>query len=115
MTLEVKPNSRDNYEFGLAPIMAQTETKVGEREFHAKLFNAQQVLRGKKIRIDVKYNQTIITLITADDKEHVLNMTRQKCFQDAERISAKNWLNWIVPGNLDFLKISRVKFVLRSA
>ena len=103
MTLAIKANFRDNYEFGLAPIMAQTETEVGKREFHAALFNAQQVLRGKKIRIDVRDNQRIITLITADDREHVLNMTRQKSFQDAERISAKNWLNWIVPGNLCFL------------
>ena len=96
--LEVKPNSKKEYEFGLAAKTCHTEVKVGIREFQADMFNALQVAGGKKIVIEIQDNQRKVCLITADGREHELEMKRMKTFKDEDRITSKNWLNWIVPG-----------------
>ena len=97
--IEVKPQSKKMNEFGLAiPTNRTEEAEVGMREFQADLFNALQVLKGKKIEIEIKDNERVITLTTADGKKHQLEMTRSKPFKESEIITRKNWLNWIVPG-----------------
>ena len=97
--IEIKPNSRKLNEFGLAlPTKRTEEIELGMREFQADLFNALQVLKGKKIEIEIKDNERVITLTTADGKKHQLEMTRSKPFKESEIITRKNWLNWIVPG-----------------
>ena len=92
----VKPQSKKMNEFGLAPIPGQME--VGMREFQAKLFNALQVLKGRKIEIDMKNNQRVVFLKTVDGKRHQLEMTRAKPFKESEMVTKKDLLSWIVPG-----------------
>ena len=97
--IEIKPNSRKKNEFGLALLTKRTEeADVGTREFTADLFDALQVMGGKKIQIDIQENKRVVTLIAVDGKKHQLNMTRAKTFKDSELITLKNWLCWIVPG-----------------
>ena len=96
--MEVKPNSRKEYEFGLAAKTCHTEVKVGSREFQADMFNALQVAGGKMINIEIQNNQRIVSLVTVDGREHQLDMKRMKSFKDEDRITSKNWLSWIVPG-----------------
>ena len=96
--MEVKPNSRKEYEFGLAAKTCHTEVKVGSREFQADMFNALQVAGGTMIKVEIKDNQRIVCLVTVDGREHQLNMKRMKSFKDEDRITSKNWLSWIVPG-----------------
>ena len=98
-TFELKSNSKDEFEFGLGAITAQTESGVGNREFQADIFNALQVDKGKMIKIDMHGNRRDVTLVTVDGKEHILKMIRTKTFKDADRITAKNWFGWIFPGD----------------
>ena len=97
--IEVKPQSKKMNEFGLAiPTNRTEEAEVGMREFQAKLFNALQVLKGRKIEIDMKNNQRVVFLKTVDGKRHQLEMTRAKPFKESEMVTKKDLLSWIVPG-----------------
>merc|ERR1712227_104027 len=99
---ELKSNSKDEFEFGLGAKTTQTEIEVGRREFQADMFNALQVDKGKKIKIESSENERNATLVTVDGREHSLQKIRNKTFKDEDRITAKNWLGWVsgVAGNI---------------
>ena len=92
---ELKSNSKDEFEFGLGAKTTQTEIEVGRREFQADMFDALQVDKGKKIKIESSENERNATLVTVDGREHSLQKIRNKTFKDEDRITAKNWLGWV--------------------
>ena len=113
--ITIKQNSQKKFEFGL---FSRTDLGQDDNNVHVNLFDARQALNGKKIYIwrngkekDLfgKLSSTFSQsepekgkfeayLVLTDEADPLpLRDTGTEHYRDAERISKKDWLGWIVP------------------
>ena len=93
--VSIKQNSRGLFEFGpFSP-----KAILDGNEVQANMFDAQQALNGKKIKIwQTHHGQFESCMILAGGPgEVMLVSTRTKHYRDRERITVKDWLGWTVP------------------
>ena len=96
--IEVKLNSRKMFEFGLC-LPGTVTGENGVKELQANMFDAQKCGSGKAIRIDPPTETGMkVHLVTVDEREHRLEMTRVKLYRESERISTSTWISSIIPG-----------------
>ena len=97
--IEVKLNSRKMFEFGLC-LPGSVTGENGVKELQADMFDAQKCCAGKMIRIGppAETGMKKVHLVTADEREHQLEMTRIKLYREKERISTSTWISSIIPG-----------------
>ena len=98
--IEVKLNSRKMFEFGLC-LPGTVTGEAGVKELQASMFDAQKCGAGKMIRIDPPAETGMkVHLVTVDDRQHQLEMTRVKLYREKERISTSTWISAIIPGQI---------------
>ena len=106
--IEVRMNSRKMFEFGLC-LPGTVTGENGVKELQANMFDAQKCGAGKLIRIDRPAETGIrVHLVTVDDREHPLEMTRVKLYREHERISTSTWISSIIPGEIIYSQMSRL-------
>ena len=96
--VSIKQNSRGLFEFG--PF--STEAILDKSEVNANMFNAQQALNGKKIKIWQTYLGQVESsmILTSNPGEMMLVSTRTKHYRDKDRITMKDWIGWTVPNTI---------------
>ena len=93
--VSIKQNSRGLFEFGpFSP-----KAILGGKEVEANMFDAQQAINGKKIKIWQTYHGQVESslVLTSEPGQVMLSSTRTKHYRDRERITVKDWLGWTVP------------------
>ena len=96
--ITIKQNKERKFMFGLFSL---TDLNQTEDHVQVNLFDAQQAMNGKRIKIwsadsSGKYEAS---LVLADGTTIVsLESTGTQQFREAERITKKDWLGWIIKG-----------------
>ena len=97
-TITVKQNSKGKFTFGL---FSRTDLGQDDNNIHVNLFDAGQAVNGKKINIGRsekekgKFEASLVLTDEADPQP--LRDAGTEHYRDAERITKKDWLGWIVP------------------
>ena len=96
--ITVKQNSKGKFKFGL---FSRTDLGQDDNNVHVNLFDAGQASNGKKINIwrseigNGKFEASLVLTDEADPQP--LRDAGTEHYRDAERITKKDWLGWIVP------------------
>ena len=94
--ITIKENSQGKFKFGLfsRPDLGQDNNNI-----QVNLFDARQALNGKKIYVGRsemgKFEASLVLTDEADPQP--LRDVGTEHYRDAERITKKDWLGWIVP------------------
>ena len=92
--ITIKQNSKGKFEFGL---FSRTDLGQDNNNVHVNLFDARQVVNGKKINFwrSEKFEASMILTDEADPQP--LRDAGTEHYRDGERITKKDWRGWIVP------------------
>ena len=96
--ITIKQNSKGKFKFGL---FSRTDLGQDDNNIHVNLFDARQAVNGKKIYIgrsekeNGKFEASLVLTDEADPQP--LRDAGTEQYRDAERITKKDWLGWIVP------------------
>ena len=90
----IKQNSSGKFEFGI--FSKDSLLKADASEVQAPMFDARQMLNGKKLEIwQTETGQVGAAIILTDRPDpQTLNNTRNKHYKDADLINKKFWLKW---------------------
>ena len=99
-TINIKQNSSGKFEFGI--FSKDSLLKDDKSQVQAHMFDARQILNGKKLEIwQTETGQVGAAIILTDRPEpQTLNNTRNKHYRDADLINRKTWLDWILPNTI---------------
>ena len=91
--IEIKENTR-GFEFGLS--VATGGGEAGQKEYKATMFDAQEVAKGKLIKVWRESREEKASIVLVDGTEQPLTNTRTLHYRDQDRINTKTKMNWAV-------------------
>ena len=91
MNIEIKENTR-GFEFGLS--VATEKAGQTQTEYLATMFDAQEVAKGKLIKVWREAGEDKASIVLTDGSEHSLMNTRTVHYREADRINRKTKINW---------------------
>ena len=96
--ITIKQNSEGKFQFGL---FSRTDLGQDNNNVQVNLYDARQAVNGKKINIwrcdEGKGNFGASIVLTDEAAPQSLESSGSEHYRDAERITKKDWLGWIVP------------------
>ena len=96
--ITIKQNSERKFQFGL---FSRTDLGQDNNNVQVNLYDARQAVNGKKINIwrceEGKGNFGASIVLTDEAAPQSLESSGSEHYRDAERITKKDWLGWIVP------------------
>ena len=102
--IKLRPDSREKYEFGVAPAVNTEGVPVGSREFPATMFDLPWAQGGKMVRIEGNKGgpTTTVTLVRADSNELPLERVGKgpRPFREAQNFNQLMLLNWLKEGEI---------------
>ena len=98
--ITIRQNSDKKFMFGP---YSETDLKQDKNQVHINLFDAQQASNVKKINIwksepDGKIEVSM--LLTEEATPQPMESLGTKHFREADRITKKDWLGWILPNSI---------------
>ena len=107
---DIKPGTSDNItirqdkegRFKFGPF-SFSDLNQGKDHVHVNLFDAQQAVNAEKIiimRSDTASKFEASMLLTDETQPQPLESLGTQHFREAERITMKDWLGWIVPNTI---------------
>ena len=96
--ITIKQNKEGKFMFGLFSL---TDLNQSKDNVQVSLFDAQQALNGKRIKIwrADPAGKFEASLVLADEATVVsLERSGTQQFREAERVTRKDWLKWIIKG-----------------
>ena len=99
--ITIKQNSEGKFQFGL---FSRTDLGQDNNNVQVNLYDARQAVNGKKINIwrcdEGKGNFGASIVLTDEAAPQSLESSGSEHYRDAERITKKDWLGWIVPNTI---------------
>ena len=89
--IEIKENTR-GFEFGLS--VATEKAGQNQKEYLATMFDAQEVAKGKLIKVWRESGEDKASIVLTDGSEQPLMNTRTVHYREADRINRKDKINW---------------------
>ena len=94
--IEIKKNTR-GFEFGLCVVTgAGQNSRTGEsqKEYLATMFDAQEVVKGKLIKVWRQSGAHKASIVLTDGTEQPLINTRTVHYREQDRVNSKTKINW---------------------
>ena len=84
----------EGFEFGLS--VAKENAGQNQTEYLATMFDAQEVAKGKLIKVWRESGEYKASIVLTDGTEQRLTNTRTQHFRELDRITSKDLINWAV-------------------
>ena len=93
--IEIMENKR-GFEFGLSAVTGCGGAGQIEKEYLVTVFDAQEVAKGKLIKVWRESGEEKASIVLTDGTEQPLTNTRTLHYRDQDRINTKTKMNWAV-------------------
>ena len=95
VNIDIKENTR-GFEFGLSLARGGRGAMKSENEYLTTMFDAQEVAKGKLIKVWREFGKYKASIVLTDGTEQRLTNTRTQHFRELDRITSKDLINWAV-------------------
>ena len=98
--ITIRQNKEGRFKFG---IFCLRDLSHGKNQVHVTLFDAQQAVNVVKIiimRSDSASKFEASMLLTDETQPQPLESSGTQHYREAERITMKDWLGWVVPNTI---------------
>ena len=91
--IEIKENAM-GFEFGLSVATGGGGAGQNSKEYLATMFDAQEVAKGKLIKVWRESGEDKASIVLTDGTEQPLTNTRTVHYRDQDRVNTKTKINW---------------------